>query len=92
MLVVQIEKPENETLSEWFSELRSWFDRNGCQPSGFVRSGRRIDRAIYQLSFDDPAVARLFSAKFARYASVLRRATLSERSDFVTAGGLLGAG
>ena len=28
MMVVQIEKPGNMSLANWFSELRSWFDQN----------------------------------------------------------------
>jgi transposase len=84
MLVVQVEKPENATLASWFSELRSWFDENHCQPLGFIRSGRRIDRVIYQVSFHDAAKARRFSATFAKYAPTVRRATADERTELAT--------
>src|ERR1700722_12903853 len=81
MLLVEIEKPENEALLAWLSELRGWFDANHCAPSVFARSGRRIDRLIYRLSFDDAAAARLFSETFARYAPTIRRANPFERDQ-----------
>jgi hypothetical protein len=81
MLLVEIEKPENETLAAWFSELRSWLDLNRCVPTTFARSGRRIDRLIYRISFDDAAKAHAFSEHFARYTPTVRRATPFERDQ-----------
>jgi hypothetical protein len=87
MLVVQVEKPENEPLGGWFSEIRTWLDVNNCTPSAFVRTGRRLDRLIYRISFDDPVKAREFSRKFARYAPLMRRPTLLERRQFRASAG-----
>ncbi|HWB47579.1 MAG TPA: hypothetical protein VG651_00600 [Stellaceae bacterium] len=81
MLLVEIEKPENEPLSVWFSTLRDWLDANHCAPSVFARSGRRIDRLIYRISFDDTARAHQFTTVFARYSPVVRRATPFERDQ-----------
>jgi hypothetical protein len=81
MLLVEIEKPENEPLSAWFSELRSWLDANHCTPSVFARSGRCIDRLIYRISFDDATRAHQFTLEFARYAPTVRRATPFEREQ-----------
>jgi predicted alpha/beta hydrolase family esterase len=38
MTVVQIEKPEDANLADWFAELRSWFDVNDCSPLLFRQS------------------------------------------------------
>jgi transposase len=81
MLLVEIEKPENEPLSAWFSELREWLDVNRCAPSVFIRSGRRIDRLIYRISFEDAVLAHQFSVCFARYSPTIRRATPFERDQ-----------
>jgi hypothetical protein len=81
MLLVEIEKPENETLAAWFSELRHWLDVNRCQPSVFVRSGRRLDRLIYRISFEQAAQAHQFSVAFARYSPTVRRANPFERDQ-----------
>ena len=81
MLLIEIEKPENEPLSAWFSELRTWFDANQCPPSGFNRAGRRIDRLIYRIAFDDAARAHQFSVAFRRYAPTIRRASPFERDQ-----------
>jgi hypothetical protein len=80
MLLVEIEKPENETLAAWFSELRSWLDLNHCEPSVFTLAGRRLDRLIYRISFENASQAQQFAAKFARYTPTTRAATLYERS------------
>jgi len=82
MLLVEIEKPENEPLAAWFSDLREWLDLNRCIPSAFVHSGRRLDRLIYRISFEDVAQAHLFSVHFARYAPSVRRASPFERDQF----------
>jgi len=81
MLFVEIEKPENQTLASWFSELRSWFDLNRCDPIAFVRAGRRLDRLIYRISFADAASAKQFTQRFAHYAAQVRRATPLERAQ-----------
>ena len=81
MLLVEIEKPENETLAAWFSELRNWLDVNRCEPLVFTRSGRRLDRLIYRISFETAAQAQQFSARFAHYAPTIRRATAYERAE-----------
>ena len=81
MLLVEIEKPENEPLSTWFSELRSWLDANHCASSTFVRTGRRLDRPIYRISFEDAALAHQFLLGFARYLPTIRRATPFERDQ-----------
>jgi len=80
MLVVEIEKPENEPLSIWFSALRDWLDRNHCSPALFVRAGRRLDRLIYRISFDEAVQAQAFCAAFARYQPMVRRAVRFERN------------
>lgn len=81
MLLVEIEKPANEPLSRWFSELRDWLDANHCVPSAFALSGRRIDGLIYRISFDNAAEAHRFSLAFKRYSPVVRRATPVERDQ-----------
>jgi transposase len=85
MLLVEIEKPGNETLAAWFSELRDWLDVNHCEPRVFTRSGRRLDRLIYRISFETAAQAQQFSAKFARYAPTIRRPTVYERAEIRSA-------
>jgi transposase len=81
VLLVEIEKPENQTLAAWFSELRTWLDASHCTPLAFVPSGRRIDRLIYRISFDDAVQANKFSEAFARYLPTVRRATPFERDQ-----------
>jgi transposase len=81
MLLVEIEKPEREPLSAWFSALRSWLDANHCAPSVFACSGRRIDRLIYRISFDDTTRAHQFTQAFSHYAPTVRRATPFEREQ-----------
>ena len=81
MLIVEIEKPENEKLSAWFSSLRDWLDANRCPPSAFTACGRRIDRLIYRISFQTAAQAHSFCQDFARYSPMVRRATQFERDQ-----------
>jgi hypothetical protein len=81
MLLVEIEKPSNETLASWFSELRDWLDLNHCAPSVFAPAGRRLDRLIYRISFDNAAQAHQFSQKFTRYSPSIRRANPFEREQ-----------
>jgi hypothetical protein len=68
MMVVQIEKPANMTLAAWFTELRSWFDENNCQPVSFVPDGRVIDKLIFNVSFAEDAHARSFASKVTAFA------------------------
>jgi len=68
MLVVQIKKPGNITLANWFNELRSWFDQNNCQPTLFNQSERVTDKSIFDITLSDEIQARLFASAFARYA------------------------
>jgi transposase len=79
MLLVDIEKPEGETLAHWFSELRSWLDDNRCEPAMFMQAGRRLDRLIYRVAFESAPVAHKFLRRFAHYSPSLRRATTIER-------------
>ena len=81
MLLVEIEKPENETLAAWFSNLRTWLDVNRCEPAVFANTGRRLDRLIYRISFETAAQAHQFCREFARYAPSIRRATTFERDQ-----------
>jgi hypothetical protein len=81
MLLVEIEKPENEALSAWFAQLRDWLDRHRSVSSTFMPAGRRIDRLIYRISFDDAARAHQFLLDFARYSPIVRRASVFERDQ-----------
>jgi hypothetical protein len=83
MMVVQIEKPANMTLAVWFTELRSWFDENNCQPTSFFPSGRVIDKLLFDVTFTQNTQARLFASKFGRYAPAIRQATASERCEIL---------
>ena len=80
MLLVEIEKPEKEPLSKWFSELRDWLDANHCA-STFTQAGRRLDRLIYRISFEDAALAHQFLLRFSRYSPTIRRANPFERDQ-----------
>lgn len=81
MLLVEIEKPENLALATWFAELRTWFDTNHCEPAVFARSGRRLDRLIYRVSFTRAAEAHRFARAFAQYWPTVRRAGSVERDQ-----------
>ena len=81
MVVVQIEKPGNMTLGKWFSELRSLFDVNHCQPTLFNQSETVMDKIIFNITFSDEAQAQLFASTFARYAPSMRRTASIERAD-----------
>ena len=67
MTVVQIEKPEDAKLADWFAELRSWFDENDCSPILFSEAGREMNKSRFNIKFADDAQARLFVSTFARY-------------------------
>jgi hypothetical protein len=81
MLLVEIEKPEQEPLSKWFSELRDWFDASHCASSTFACTGRRLDRLTYRISFEDAALAHQFLSAFERYSPIIQCATPFERGQ-----------
>jgi hypothetical protein len=66
MVVVQIEKPGNMTLANWFCELRSWLDQNYCQPTLFNQSERVTGKMIFNIMFSDETQARVFSSTFTK--------------------------
>lgn len=70
MVVVQIEKPGNMTLANWFCELRSWFDQNYCQPTLFNQSERVTGKMIFNITFSDEIQARSFSSTFAKICTL----------------------
>jgi hypothetical protein len=81
MLLVEIEKPENQTLAAWFSELRTWLDLHRYTSSAFIPAGRRIDRLIYRISFEKAAEAHKFSMAFAGFSPTIRLANPIEREQ-----------
>jgi len=88
MLLVEIGKPENETLAAWFSELRDWLDLNHCEPLIFAQVGCRLDRLVYRVSFENVGQARQFTRAFARYAPTVRRTTYVERAPLRVKAGI----
>jgi len=89
MMVLEIEKPANMTLAEWFNELRSWFDEHNCQPISFLLSGRVIDKVVFDATFAQNTKALLFTSKFAKYAPAIQRATSSELGEILPDAGSL---
>jgi len=81
MVIVEIEEPDDMTLGNWFSELRSWFDHNNCQPTLFNQSERVMGKVIFNITFSDEAQARLFASTFARYAPSIGPTGSIERAD-----------
>jgi hypothetical protein len=82
MMVVQIQKPGGMTLATWFTELRSWLDASHCEPMLFSRSGRIMDKILFNVTFENDNHARLFAANFSKYRPSIRRAIGTERPDF----------
>jgi hypothetical protein len=82
MVIVEIEKSGDMTLGKWFSELRSWFDHNHCQPTLFNQSERVMGKVIFNITFSDEAQVRLFASAFARYAPSIGPIASIERADF----------
>jgi hypothetical protein len=70
MVVVQIEKPGNMTLANWFSELRSWLDQNHCQPTLFNQPERVTGKMIFNIIFSDETQARVFSSTFVKVCTL----------------------
>ena len=79
MVIVEIEKSGDVTLGKWFSELRSWFDVNHCQPTLLNQSETVMDKIIFNITFSDEAKAQLFASTFARYAPSIRCTASIER-------------
>lgn len=72
MTVVQIEKPEDANLADWFAELRSWFDVNDCSPLLFAKAGTAMNRDRFNIKFADDVQAHLFTSSFAKYGPSIR--------------------
>jgi hypothetical protein len=72
MTVVQIEKPEDTNLADWFAELRLWFDVNACSPLLFAKAETVMNRDRFNIKFGDDAQAHLFTSSFAKYGPSLR--------------------
>ena len=73
MMVVQIERPEDTKLADWFAELRSWFDNNDCSPVLFTEAGRVMNRERFNIKFANELHAQLFASTFAKYGPSIRR-------------------
>ena len=85
MTVVQIEKPEDVKLADWFAELRSWFDVSNCSPLLFAKARTVMDRDRFNIKFADDAQAHLFTASFATsIRSIGREQTEAEDSMALT--------
>ena len=67
MTTVQVERPEDTKLADWFAELRLWFDDNDCNPILFTEVGGR-----FNIKFADDAHAQLFATTFAKYVPSIR--------------------
>jgi hypothetical protein len=73
MTTVQVERPEDTKLADWFAELRLWFDNNDCNPILFTEVGGR-----FNIKFAEDAHAQLFAATFAKYGPSIRRPIATE--------------
>jgi len=73
MTVVQIEKPEDTKLADWFAELRLWFDNNDCNPILFTEVEEVKNRSGFNIKFADDVQARLFASTFAKYQPTILR-------------------
>jgi hypothetical protein len=67
MTTVQVERPEDTKLADWFAELRLWFDSNDCNPILFTEVGGR-----FNIKFAEGAYAQLFATTFAKYGTSIR--------------------
>jgi len=67
MIIVQVERPGDTKLADWFAELRLWFDDNDCSPMLFTEVGRH-----YNIKFANETQARLFASTVAKYGAVNR--------------------
>ena len=80
MMIVQVERPENTKLADWFAELRLWFDTNDCSPKLFTEAG-----GLFNIKFADDAHAQLFASNFAKYGPSIRRPIAEPRPDLTGA-------
>lgn len=83
MLMVEIEKPADEPLGDWFEALRDWLDRNGGSGVSFARVGQGSDRLVYRLVFGDSVAAERFSRTFPAYVAGTSPATPVEIPELV---------
>jgi len=88
MPMVEIVKPADKPLGDWFETLRGWLDRNGCGSVTFARVGQGGDRPVYRLAFGDRALAGKFSRTFATYLTGTPEAADDEPPEFVALDGL----
>ena len=56
MTTVQVKRPEDTKLANWFAELRLWFDNNDCNPILFIEVAGR-----FNIKFADDIHAQLFA-------------------------------
>jgi hypothetical protein len=62
MTTVQVKRPEDTKLADWFAELRLWFDNNDCNPILFTEVAGR-----FNIKFADDVHAQLFATTFAKF-------------------------
>ena len=67
MTTVQVKRPEDTKLVDWFAELRLWFDNNDCNPILFTEVAGR-----FNIKFADGVHAQLFATTFAKYGPSIR--------------------
>jgi hypothetical protein len=68
MTTVQVERPEDTKLADWFAELRLWFDNHDCNPILFTEVA-----GLFNIKFAEDADAQLFATTFAKYSPSIRR-------------------
>ena len=68
MTTVQVDRPEDTKLADWFAELRLWFDNHDCNPILFTEMAGR-----FNIKFVEDAHAQLFATTFAKYCPSIRR-------------------
>jgi hypothetical protein len=67
MTTVQVKRPEDTKLADWFAELRLWFDNNDCNPILFTEVAGR-----FNIKFAEDIHAQLFATTFAKYGPSIR--------------------
>ena len=73
MTTVQVERPEDTKLADWFAELRLWFDNNDCNPILFTEVEGVKNRSGFNIKFADDVQAHLFASTFAKYKPTILR-------------------
>ena len=68
MRIVQVERPEDIKLADWFAELRLWFDNNDCKPILFTEASGH-----FKIKFANAAHAQLFTSIFAKHGPSIRQ-------------------